>query len=198
MMITFRVSLTDVKDDTEEYYSKKVKKVFEAPKGPKGRWWWLTSSNETKAALALRDDDDTKSLSLPCARKRGGLFGPKASFLSSQSRVLFCGIQIHFPHHYWSSNVASSSPAAGTTTRALFFPSLSLSLSLSLRFLPLRAVRRLFCRVRAFGTGSFLRRWRDGGGEVFDAEVSNHHHHHHHHHLLLSSFTTSRPMIAHQ
>ena len=128
MMITFRVSLTDVKDDTEEYYSKKVKKVFEAPKGPKGRWWWLTSSNETKAALALRDDDDTKSLSLPCARKRGGLFGPKASFLSSQSRVLFCGIQIHFPHHYWSSNVASSSPAAGTTTRALFFPSLSLSL----------------------------------------------------------------------
>ena len=126
MMAKFRVSLTDVKDDTEEYYSKKVKKVFEAPKGPKGRWWWLTSSNETKAALALRDDDDTKSLSLPCARKRGGLFGPKASFLSSQSRVLFCGIQIHFPHHYWSSNVASSSPAAGTTTRALFSPSLSL------------------------------------------------------------------------
>ena len=39
MMTTFRVSFTDVKDDTEEYYSKKVKKVFEAPKGPKGRCW---------------------------------------------------------------------------------------------------------------------------------------------------------------
>ena len=35
MMIKFRVSLTDVKDDTEEY-SIKVKKVFEAPKGPAG------------------------------------------------------------------------------------------------------------------------------------------------------------------
>ena len=133
---------------------------------------------------------------LPCARKRGGLFGPKASFLSSSQSSIILWDPNPFPpslsrqmsHHHHQQQVRR--------LERFFFP---LSFSLSLRFLPLRAVRRLFCRVRAFGTGSFLRRWRDGGGEVFDAEVSNHHHHHHHHHhLLLSSFTTSRPMIAHQ